>query len=376
MGAVTAPASVRELYRTWWTRGTAPRALPPEGVRVVYGLWVLALVFKLLGSSWDVAWHFKWLRDDLAPPHLINTAGTALVVALVLFHTYTGYGVDRAALRLMQAGTLVFLGAVPIDVINHRLNGLDITAWSATHALLYVGTVLMLAGVLCGWARCGAGLPLTPVLVVLWALVLEAVWFPTQQQEYGGLAVAAWDRGRPTAEPILLQFAADQLGRPVDRAAVLQFALPVPAWLYPLWLIAVAGLVLVLARWMIGRRWAATAVAVGYVAYRCVAWLALVGADFPPSAVPVVLVALGVAVDAAFAVRMPVAVRPLIGSALVGTAAVLGLGAQEEWLAVPPVDPTGLLTGTLVLAVLWIGAALVVRWNAPTSAPASPPPRP
>jgi hypothetical protein len=127
---------------------------------------------------------------------------------------------------------------------------------------------------------------------------------------------------------------------------------------------------------MIGRRWAATAVAVGYVAYRGVAWLALVGADFPPSAVPVVLVALGVAVDVAFAARMPVAVRPLIGSALVGTAAAVGLGAQQEWLAVPPVDPTGLLTGTLVLAVLWIDAELVVKWSAPAPAPASPSPRP
>ena len=127
---------------------------------------------------------------------------------------------------------------------------------------------MILAGVVRGWWIFGSGRARLPVLVVLWLFVLENVWFPAQQQEYGVLAVAAWDRGAPEAEPILLQFAADQIGRPIDRAAVLHFALPTPAWVYPVWLLAAAGLVLVLARWMIGRPWAATAVAGGYVAYR------------------------------------------------------------------------------------------------------------
>ena len=105
----------------------------------------------MLGSSWDVSWHFRWLRDDLAPPHLLNSAGTVVVVALVLFSGYTGHGVDRRALRLMQAGTATFLLAVPVDLVNHRVNGLDITSWSPSHALLYLGTAIMLAGAIRGW---------------------------------------------------------------------------------------------------------------------------------------------------------------------------------------------------------------------------------
>ena len=277
MGGVadTLAERARTLIHTWGTRGTAPRPLPPDLVRAVYLLWVLAFVLKVLGASWDVSWHFKWLRDDLAPPHLLNSAGTALVVALVVAHGWTGRAVDRPALRLQQVGLGIFLVAIPLDVINHRINGLDLTAWSPTHALLYLGTAVILAGVVRGWWIFGSGRARLPVLVVLWLFVLENVWFPAQQQEYGVLAVAAWDRGAPEAEPILLQFAADQIGRPVDRAAVLHFALPTPAWVYPVWLLAAAGLVLVLARWMIGRPWAATAVAGGYVAYRCVAWVAL-----------------------------------------------------------------------------------------------------
>jgi hypothetical protein len=132
-----------------------------------------------------------------------------LVILLVAFHSWTGYGVDRVALRMMQTGIAMFLAAVPIDVVNHAVNGLDITAWSVSHALLYLGTAVMLGGVVRGWSRYGTGRVQAPLLVLLWAFVLENVWFPAQQQEYGVLAVAAWDREAADAEPILLQFAAD-----------------------------------------------------------------------------------------------------------------------------------------------------------------------
>jgi hypothetical protein len=359
--ADTLAERARTLVHTWGTRGPAPRPLPPDLVRAAYGLWLAAFALKVLGASWDVSWHFKWLRDDLAPPHLLNSAGTALVAALVVAHTWTGRAVDRPALRFQQVGLGVFLVAIPLDVINHRINGLDLTAWSPTHALLYLGTALVLAGVVRGWWLFGPASARLPVLVALWLCVLENVWFPAQQQEYGVVAVAAWDRGAPEAEPILLQFAADQIGRPVDRVAVLHFALPLPAWVYPVWLLAAAGTVLVLARWMIARRWAATAVAGGYVAYRCVMWAVLGGIGFPSSAVPFVLLAVGAAVDVAFLARLPEWLRPLFGAALAGTAATAAMVVQDEWSALPPVAPLGLVTGTLLLAALWIAAVLVVR---------------
>lgn len=351
----------RAAGRAWSTRGHAPRPLPPNVLRVVYGLWIAAFTLKYLGASWDISWHFRWLRDDLAPPHLINVAGTALAIALVAFHSWTGHGVDRPALRMMQTGMGIFLLAVPTDLVHHAVNGLDITAWSLSHALLYLGTALTLAGVGRGWWLYGRGRLRTPVLVLLWGFALEAVWFPAGQQEYGVLALAAWDRGAPDAEPILLQFAADQIGRPVDRAAVLHFALPTPDWVYSGWLVAAAGLTLVLARSMIGRRWAATAVAVGYVAWRCIAWVALVQGGFPPSAVPFLLIPVAIAVDAAFAVRSPHVLRPLLGALLVGLAAAGAAAAQGRWLVVPPLTAGGFVGGALLLAALWSGAAMTAR---------------
>jgi hypothetical protein len=46
------------------------------------------------------------------------------------------------------AGLLV---AVPVDVLHHRINGLDSTSWSPSHALLHLGTAIIPAGALRGW---------------------------------------------------------------------------------------------------------------------------------------------------------------------------------------------------------------------------------
>ncbi|WP_051342898.1 hypothetical protein [Pseudonocardia spinosispora] len=364
---------VRQLLHAWVTPGSAPRELPRPELLLVYRLWLVALSLKVLGAGWDVSWHFRWLRDDLAPPHLLNSAGTALAVALVAFHTYTGYGVDRRALRLMQVGTAVFLLAIPLDVVNHRVYGLDITTWSPTHALLYLGTAITQAGVILGWSRYGRrpGWTYPVVLGALWGFVLENVMFVAGQQEYGIFAVRAWDAGRPEAEPILLQFAADQIGRPVDRVALVQFALPVPDWVYLAWIIGAAMLVLVLARWTVGLRWTATTVTAAYLAYRCVSWVLLAGTGFPRSAVPFLLLGGAVMVDVVMsAERLPRLARPFVGSILV-TAAVCGAAWLQDVLAVaPPLDFRSAAAASAVLGALWITTVLItqrVNWLAQSS---------
>ncbi len=204
------------------TPGAPGRPTTQAELRWLYAGWLGAFALKLLGSSWDVSWHFRWLRDDLAPPHLLNSAGTVLVVALVVVHSYSGHGVDRRALRWMQVGSATFLVAVPVDIINHRINGLDITSWSPSHALLYVGTGIMLAGAVRGWWLYAApGRTGTAVHLGLWRL-LENLLFPNQHQEYGVLSLAAYRAGDTTAEQQLLDFAVGQGASPTS------FMLPVP----------------------------------------------------------------------------------------------------------------------------------------------------
>jgi hypothetical protein len=357
----------RKLWHAWVTPGTAPRAMPAPELVTIYRLWLAALLLKMLGAGWDVSWHFRWLRDDLAPPHLLNSAGTAMAVALVAFHSYTGYGVDRRALRLMRVGTGIFLVAIPLDLINHRINGLDITTWSVTHGLLYLGTAVMMSGVIRGWALYGPpGRGRWLTLGALWVFFLENVMFVAGQQEYGVVAVMAWDAGRPEAEPSLLQFAADQIGRPVDRVAVVHFALPVPAWVYLAWIVAAAMLVLVLARWMIGWQWAATAVTATYLAYRCVMWVLLVGSGFPRSAVPFLLLGGALAVDLMmsrprFSARLSWVARPLVGAMLVAAAICGAAWLQDVLLIAPPLDYRSVAGAAGGLAAVWLGLAYLVR---------------
>jgi hypothetical protein len=357
----------RKLWHAWVTPGTAPRAMPAPELVTIYRLWLAALLLKMLGAGWDVSWHFRWLRDDLAPPHLLNSAGTAMAVALVAFHSYTGYGVDRRALRLMRVGMGIFLVAIPLDLINHRINGLDITTWSVTHGLLYLGTAVMMSGVIRGWALYGPpGRGRWLTLGALWVFFLENVMFVAGQQEYGVVAVMAWDAGRPEAEPSLLQVAADQIGRPVDRVAVVHFALPVPAWVYLAWIVAAAMLVLVLARWMIGWQWAATAVTATYLAYRCVMWVLLVGSGFPRSAVPFLLLGGALAVDLMmsrprFSARLSWVARPLVGAMLVAAAICGAAWLQDVLLIAPPLDYRSVAGAAGGLAAVWLGLAYLVR---------------
>ena len=346
--------TLRWLWPAYVTPGRPGRPTTQQELRWLYTAWLGAFLLKMLGSSWDVSWHFRWLRDDLAPPHLLNFAGTVVVVALVLFSGYTGYGVDRRALRLMQAGTATFLLAVPVDLVNHRINGLDITSWSPSHALLYVGTAVMLAGALRGWWLYAApGRVRDAVALGLWLFFAENVLFPNQHQEYGVLSLRAYEAGRTTAEQQLLDFAVAQAQSPTS------FMLPVPAWVHPAWLVCAGLLTLVVARRVTGLRWAATTVAAAYLAYRAAVWLGLVALDFPPSVLPLALLAGAVAVDVAVTRRLPGRLAgPLVAGVTYLSGALLdAVGLLPPWDWRPGVV---LLTGA-VLTLLWVAADGVAR---------------
>ncbi|HEY0403887.1 MAG TPA: hypothetical protein VGD09_17855 [Blastococcus sp.] len=345
-------ATVRWLWLAYMTPGRPGRATTETELRWIYAAWLGAFLLKMLGSSWDVSWHFRWLRDDLAPPHLLNSAGTAVVIGLVVFHSYTGYGVDRRALRLMQWGIGMFLIAVPIDIVNHRINGLDITSWSPSHGLLYLGTAIMLAGAIRSWWLYAApGRVRNVVSLGLWLFFVENVLFPNQHQEYGVLSLRDYLDGHTTAEPQLLDFAASQGQTPT------MFMLPVPSWVHPAWLVCAGLLSLVVARKVVGLRWTATTTAGVYLAYRAVMWLLLVGSGFPPSVLPFVLLLGAVLVDLAVTYGLPGWAAGLVVAGSVYGAAV----GQEALGLLPPWNWWSVLPVAVGFALLWTGVDLLTR---------------
>jgi hypothetical protein len=357
-------ALVRWFWAAYMTPGRPGRDTTQTELNWIYLAWLGAFLLKMLGSSWDVSWHFRWLRDDLAPPHLLNSAGTAVVIGLVVFHSYTGYGIDKKALRLMQWGIGAFLIAVPIDILNHRINGLDITSWSPSHALLYLGTAIMLAGAIRGWWLYAApGRVRDLVSLGLWLFFVENMLFPNQHQEYGVLSLADYEAGRTTAEPQLLDFAASQGQTPTE------FMLPVPSWVHPAWLIGAGLLALVVARKAVRLRWTATILAAVYLAYRGVMWLLLAGMDFPPSVLPLVLFVGAVGVDLAVTYRVP---GWLAGLLVTGAVYAAGF-AQDAVGLLPPWNWWSALPVAVGFAALWAGidalerSDWLARWRTPAA---------
>jgi hypothetical protein len=261
-------------------------------LRAVFGLWIAAFVLKHIGASWDVAWHFRFLRDDLIPPHIVNLSGNAVALGLLYYHYLTRLAVERRGFMILLTGFAVFIAALPLDLLNHRLNGLDITIWSIPHLMFFFGSTIALIGLLSMWLHVApVGRWRTAYAMIFLTLLTDCAMFVLAQHEYGVLSVAAFRSGRPTASDDLLALA---------HGNVAGFATGwMPAWVYPIWMVLAGTLVLMGARCAQPGRWTATSVAALYLAYRGAAHILLVAAKFPPSFIPAMILSAGVVLDLA-----------------------------------------------------------------------------
>src|SRR5262249_36997267 len=151
-------------------------------------------------------------------------------------------------------------------------------------------------------------------------------------------------------------------GHPMDRAAVLHFSLPVASWVYPLWIATAAALTLIAARRSVGWRFGATAIAAGYLVWRCVLWPVLALTGFPHSAVPFVVLAVGPAIDVAGLVGLAWPGEALLGTVLTTGATYLALYLQDQAGAAPPI---GYVSALWAAPILFVGWALLDRLRKP-----------
>ena len=325
-----------------WLLPSPWNAAPPTArtLRIVFGLWILAFILKHAGASWDVAWHFRFLRDDLAPPHILNLAGNAIGEALIGFHLYTGIAVARRGFALLMIGFALFLAAIPLDVLKHRLFGLDVTIWSFPHMMFFFGSTLALIGLLEMWLQLAAPDRWKTVYTfVFLTLLMDCVIFVLGQHEYGVLSVDAYVRGRPTASSDLLALA----GGNVARFAVGN----VPLWIYPIWMVLAGTAALIWARHVQPGRWTATIVATLYLSYRGVAFMLFSAAGFPPSFIPIMLLGAALVVDLAGGWHW----RPVATSVALLLAFYGGAGRVGQFTLMPAFAPE---TALVVAGPLWL----------------------
>jgi hypothetical protein len=132
---------------------------------------------------------------------------------------------------------------------------------------------------------------------------------------------------------------------------------------------------LLVARKMVRLRWTATMIVAAYLLYRAVMWLALVGMGFPPSVLPLVLLAGAVMVDLCVTHRLP---GWLAGLLTAGMVYAVGYGQETAGL-LPPWNWWSALPVAAGFALLWAGvdrlerSAWLARWRvADETMPVSP----
>lgn len=326
-------------------------------MRRVYLLFAAGLLLKLVGASWDVAWHFKELREALSPPHLVNVLGNLLVFAALAHELRHPAPHRRAPLVVALTGAALFALAIPFDQLWHVQFGIDITTWSPAHLLLFSGTAVGSAGIVLlfladvrierasgGPRRATAGQ--RAMLALLLVLLAESVAFPLTYNEYTTVAVRDATLHPERLDPVIIQMALT-VEDPVFHNT--------PHWLYPVYSVVFAILLATMVRAAMGPGWAAVML-LGLSAVRATANAALVALGWPEAVVPLQYVAIGAAVELAWMIPGHERTRALVGSALGAAAGYVALVRPPPQIPAVPLDASSAPVG--------IGLAVLAAWLA------------
>ncbi len=262
----------------------------------VYGLLIGAFVLKSIGGSWDVAYHFKYLREFYQIPHILNGVGDVGVVLICAYLWRTIPKSERGPIKIVLAGIATFVFGIGFDQWYHARFGLDLTIWSPAHITLYLGTFIGVMGTIRLVAQdhqMGVISLRTHTLYtfVLLFLVLEAFWFLLIQQEQGVITDYYLERGvHVVSDELFLAFFGSQ--RNVYAG--------IPYWVYGAWGVFSLVAVFNFAKRLRLFAWSSTIIAAEYVLFRFLtngvyAWVA-----YPTSTVPYYIIPMAIIFDGAY----------------------------------------------------------------------------
>lgn len=204
-----------------------------------YRLWVMAFLLKFIGSAWDASYHFKYLFEEYSIPHIVNTIGFALGAVLLLQEWRRPHYMDRFSRNVVTTGYVLFLIGIPLDFTYHIAYGIDLTTWSPTHFVYYIGTGMMIFGVWRGYfMRTRHEQPSWKSMHTWFAMfLLECLMFPNMQQENGAISYTQYIQGKSIASQEILDLISDPAS---------QIFGGIPEWVYPIYSVLMVALLTVL----------------------------------------------------------------------------------------------------------------------------------
>lgn len=249
-----------------------------------YKLWVLALFLKVVGSSWDASYHFKYFFEEYSIPHIVNFSGFVLGGILLIQEYRKPVYLNLGSRIWITIGYILFIIGIPLDFTYHLLRGIDLTTWSPTHFIYYVATGVMIYGVWTGYDQWSSAAPSWKSLHTFWAFfMVEALLFPTLQQENGAISLYEFLHHQSIASKEILELIKDPKS---------QIFGGVPDWVYPVYGSSVLILFSVIIAKALHDLRMVTAATAGYIVYRYIAKFIFHMVVYPTSFVPIMAVSI------------------------------------------------------------------------------------
>jgi len=203
-----------------------------------YRLWVFAFLLKFIGSAWDASYHFKYLFEEYSIPHIVNTMGFALGGFLLIQEWRQSKYMDKFSRNLVTIGYVLFLIGIPLDFTYHIAYGIDLTTWSPTHFIYYIGTDIMIIGVWRGFFLYSRHIEPTWNSMHTWfaMFLLECFLFPNMQQENGAISYYQYIHGQSIASKEILDLISDPAS---------QIFGGIPTFVYPIYSVLMVTLLTV-----------------------------------------------------------------------------------------------------------------------------------
>ncbi len=120
--------------------------------KLIVPLGLLAILLSVVGAEWDAWFHVKYEHTLLSAPHLVVIAGLiafticGMLAFFILLEDKALLRGEKRAMWLVAAGGLITPLTLAFDELWHRMIGLDMTTWSAPHAIMFAAVASVLIG--------------------------------------------------------------------------------------------------------------------------------------------------------------------------------------------------------------------------------------